>query len=149
MIVINNISELTKNQFKTIQKIERSSYPNYMRSYQSIKFNKIADHLIDYLESNDFVILLDDSAYLIATFDGNSAEIVDFAGKSNIFRFFTVLNEIFVSRNIRFFGADLRETTSYRLVDFILRKTESMLESDSIWYWESEAFHAVRFRKEV
>ena len=119
-----------KNIIRTIKKIEREIYPDYMQEMQDIK--NFSD-LQDYCESEIVdVFLLGKSGYLILTPD----EVVDIvADAKSILKAFAIIKKYMGNH---FFHVDLRYSTIYPIIRLLESKRKIRTKNKNIWFWENE-----------
>jgi hypothetical protein len=131
---------ITKKTIRHLRKIERAVYPAYMQQMQDIR--NVVDLAI-YCEGRPHVRVWRDG-YIIYT----RREIVDLCSLSplswgEINMIYKTLRKFYKSRKI---SADLRETTSYRLIKLYEKRGKIELLHDTPWYWGNEVYHEVTVR---
>jgi hypothetical protein len=144
------VDNLRIDEIELVKQLERKFYNNsdmwFFQDMESI------DDIKDYVEnynSKDIKIHIDDNKewyILISEFPNKKTiEVVDMAGNfgSTLIK---KVEEIFSKYTGWIVKADLRETTSYRLLIIIKKKQKIKMIRDSEWDWSGDNMHEVIFK---
>jgi hypothetical protein len=119
-----------------VQSIEAQAYPEYMHGLQDIVSPEC---VLDYAEAKKVTVFYTHNCYLIVT----KREVVDLAcvGKLGVAELLSIKECLKKHFGIKKFSLDARESTSYRLVQFINRRSDLLILTDTPWSWGNETFH--------
>jgi hypothetical protein len=129
------------NKLKKMQEIEKKCYPAYI--WQLQEYKNMSGLILDYIESDNPIIIMGENYYFLSSYENDTLEIVDFAsiGKISIFG---IINKIIsdIGNYPKFITGDFRESTSYKFVKYLTRKYSVVC--DNSYNWEDEVFHEIK-----
>lgn len=127
-----------KKLIKSLKMREKAAYPSFMRQMQHIT---TWSDLQEYCESDHVAVhLLGTTGYLIIS----DKEVVDWVGKpGDVWGAFRIIRRHFGKTP---FSMDLREKTSWPVVQLLARRKRVEVVSSSVWIWETETMHEVSLK---
>ena len=125
-----------------VRSLENLMYPENMQMLQDIA---TVEDLQDYLEGQEVVVVTGDRWYCIIAVHPGHLEVADLAGSLNIAELKQLFQLIKGIANGRQIEADLRKSTSWRLIQFAVKKNRVQIVSEESWWWDSEEMVCTRF----
>jgi hypothetical protein len=135
-----------KSLLKTLRRIERVAYPEEYRQLQDCR--SMTD-LYEYCETEDIKIVSGSGWYCLLGFHGSAVEIVDFASerplRGEILRAIADIAAA-IPATVTTLTGDFRESTSYRLLQFLTRYKWGVVHASPYW-WGGEKFYDVTLQR--
>ena len=123
---------------RIIKRIERKSYPRYMRGMQSCRTMR---DIAEYCEcpEEDLICIIEEDCYFLAS----GSEVVDLAGKITLSMMRRILEAL--RRMTEVISVDCREVTR-RLLKVWEKKGKIQILEEITWDWGGEEMTHIEFR---
>ena len=138
---------INENTICKIKEIESEAYPIELQGYSNI--NSV-EEFVDYCgccHASQIYYLLTDDLYLIIVSYHNCIEIFDVADRkrksTDIWKVLHYINNNFKNRVII---ADARDSTSFPLIEILVKRNKIYIINDFIIERDGEKFHRIKFK---